>query len=158
MKINDAVVGAIIAVLGIAILVHVQGYPTIPGQKFGPALFPGIAAAGFVICGGLLVARGIRERRAGGRWLALGAWARSPQHVGNFLAIIAALAFYILAAETLGFLITATLLLVSLFLKFGVRLALAVPVALLSAALAHLLFYKLMRVPLPWGVLERFAW
>jgi len=158
VKINDAVVGAIIAVLGIVILAHVQGYPTIPGQKYGPALFPGIAAAGFVICGCLLVMRGVRERRAGGRWVAFGAWARSPQHVGNFLAIVAALVFYIAAAETLGFLITATLLLVGLFLKFGVRLALAAPVALVAAVTAHLLFYKLMRVPLPWGVLEPFAW
>ncbi len=46
MKLNDAVWGALLALLGAAILlVHVQGFPRIPGQNVGPGLFPGIARA-----------------------------------------------------------------------------------------------------------------
>ena len=52
MKLNDAVWGALFILLSAALLVHVQSFPTIPGQKVGPALFPGIIAVGL---GGLRV-------------------------------------------------------------------------------------------------------
>ena len=55
MKLNDAIIGAALAVLGVVILVHIQAYPTIPGQKYGPAIFPGVIAAGLILCGALLI-------------------------------------------------------------------------------------------------------
>jgi putative tricarboxylic transport membrane protein len=155
MKLNDAVIGVLLAALGIAILLHVQGYPTIPGQKYGPALFPGLAAAGLVACGALLVRRGIRS---GASLLVLAPWVRSPRHAANFLLVVAALAFYIAAAEPLGFLPTGFLILAVLFRKFGARSTLAAPVALVATLVIHFLFYKMMRVPLPWGVLQPLAW
>ena len=48
MKVNDAVIGACLIALAIAILVHIQAYPLIPGQKYGPALFPGVIAVGLI--------------------------------------------------------------------------------------------------------------
>jgi len=155
VKINDAVIGALLAALGIAILVHVQGYPNIPGQKYGPALFPGLAAAGLVACGALLVRRGIRS---GVPLLVLAAWTRSPRHAANFLLVVGALVFYIVAAEPLGFLPTGVLILLVLFRKLEVRWAIAAPTALVATIVVHFVFYKLMRVPLPWGVLQPFAW
>jgi putative tricarboxylic transport membrane protein len=32
------------------------------------------------------------------------------------------------------------------------------PLALFLPVLIHLIFYKLLRVPLPWGVLQGIAW
>ena len=46
MKLNDAVWGALFALLGAAILWHVQGFPRIPGQNVGPGLFPGLRLRG----------------------------------------------------------------------------------------------------------------
>ena len=46
MKISDAVFGAVFVLLGVVVVVHVQGFPRIPGQQVGPALFPGLVAAG----------------------------------------------------------------------------------------------------------------
>ena len=46
MKLNDAVWGALLILFSAAVLIHVQGFPTIPGQKVGPALFPGVLAVG----------------------------------------------------------------------------------------------------------------
>ena len=63
MKVDDTILGALFALLGAVVLWHVQGFPVIPGQKFGAALFPGAISAGLVICGLLLVARGVRRRR-----------------------------------------------------------------------------------------------
>ena len=38
MKLNDAVFGAVLLLLGVVVLVHVQSFPPIPGQKYGPAI------------------------------------------------------------------------------------------------------------------------
>ena len=39
----------------------------------------------------------------------------------------------------------------------GASWRIVVPVAVLAPIVIHLAFYKLLRIPLPWGVLERFA-
>ena len=59
MKLNDAVWGALLLLLGAVLLVHVRSFPNIPGQQVGPALFPGILAAGLATCGALLVLKGL---------------------------------------------------------------------------------------------------
>jgi putative tricarboxylic transport membrane protein len=155
MRINDAIVGAAMIALAIAILFHIQAYPLIPGQKYGPALFPGLIAVGFIATGSLLVVRGIK---AGFPLVQLAPWLRSPGLVTNFVAVCAALIFYIVAADALGFIPTGAILLVGLLMKFGVPLGRAALVAIIATLAIHWLFYKLLRVPLPWGVLEQFAW
>ena len=155
MTISDSVVGAFLVALGIAILIHIQSYPLIPGQNYGPALFPGVIAVGLLGCGALLFIRGVRARLP---LLELSAWMRNPFTLTNFLAVCAVLVFYVIAADPLGFLPTATLCLAALFLKLKVRLVPAIVVAVVATVVIHFLFYKLLRVPLPWGVLEQFAW
>ncbi|MFM9887620.1 MAG: tripartite tricarboxylate transporter TctB family protein [Burkholderiales bacterium] len=158
LKINDAIIGALLALLGIAILVHIQDYPKIPGQKYGPAMFPGLIACGFIVCGALLAKRGVRDLAAGHSAIVLARWVHQWPQVTNFLAVIGALVFYILTADLLGFPITGSVLLISLFWKLGVRMMIGVPIAIIATALAQFLFYKMMRVPLPWGLLEGLAW
>ncbi len=48
--------------------------------------------------------------------------------------------------------------LATLFGVFGVRSRWIVPLAIVVTLVIHYAFYKLLRVPLPWGILERFAW
>lgn len=155
MRLNDAVVGAVLIALATAILFHIQAYPLIPGQNYGPALFPGLIAVGFIATGALLIVRGVK---AGFPLVQLAPWLRSPELVTNFVAVCAALVFYIAAVDALGFVPTGAILLAGLLLKFGVRLGRAALVAIVATLVIHWLFYKLLRVPLPWGILERFAW
>jgi putative tricarboxylic transport membrane protein len=157
MKLNDAIFGLLLMVLGATVLVAIQGYPKIPGQPVGPALFPGLIAAGLCIGGVLLVARGWRDR-AGQPWLVWDDWVRSPRHAVALVVLLGSILFYIVASETLGFLITATLILVALFLVLRVAPVKAVTIAVIATLLIHLAFYKLLRVPLPWGVLKEYAW
>ena len=157
MKLNDAVFGVLLVLLGGGVLVAVQGYPKIPGQPVGPALFPGLIAAGLCIAGVLLVAKGLRQR-ATHPWLGWDDWVRSPRHVLALLVLLAGVVFYLLASEKLGFLLTAPLILLALQLALGVRPLRAVTVAIVATLLVHLAFYKLLRVPLPWGVLKGMAW
>ena len=156
MKINDAIIGAVLALLGVAVLVHVQSFPTIPGQQYGPALFPGTIALGFVISGTLLVVAGIRHR-GGAPWVSGDAWMRSMPHVRALLAIIAGLVAYIFLADVVGFLIVAPILLFIWFIVLGVRVTTALIASIVTTLVIWYAFYKLLRVPLPWGILTKFA-
>jgi putative tricarboxylic transport membrane protein len=156
VKVNDAVFGVLLLALGIAVLWHVQSFPKIPGQNVGPALFPGSIAAGLIVCAVLLIVSGLRSRPAA-RWLEGLPWTRSPRHVAAFAALVLATIAYILFSTAVGFLIIAPLGLAAMLIAFGVRRGLAVVVAVVGTIVIWYAFYKLLRVPLPWGVLERFA-
>ena len=157
MKLNDAVLGLFFMLLGAAVLAAIQGYPKIPGQPVGPALFPGLIACGLCGCGALLVAKGIRQR-SGQPWLTWEDWVRSPRHALALAVLLGSVVFYILAANWLGFLPTAALVLIALFLVLRVKPLTAVTIAIVATVLVHFAFYKLLRVPLPWGVLTGVAW
>lgn len=157
MKFNDAVFGLILLALGGLVLVVVRGYPAMPGQQVGPALFPGLIAAGLCLCGAMLLVKGWRERRTAA-WLRPGAWMASPRHVLAVALVIGAVLFYMLASERLGFLPVAAVSLAALMLAMRVRPLRAVLIAVIAALVIHAVFYKLLRVPLPWGVLAPIAW
>ena len=108
MKINDAVFGALLLVLGLAVLLHVQSFPKIPGQNVGPALFPGTIAGVLCVCAVLLIVSGVRARPQS-PWFEALPWLRSPGHAWAFVAVIASTIAYILFANTVGFLIIAPL-------------------------------------------------
>lgn len=156
MKINDAIFGAVLLLLGVVIVVHVQAFPKIPGQQVGPALFPGIVAAGLAVCGILLVLSGLRQR-ATQPWFEIADWMSSRQHLIAFAAIVCGVIAYILWADDLGFLLTAPVLLFVWFLVLRVRPLPAVITALIVSLAIWYAFYKLLRVPLPWGVLKPYA-
>ena len=154
LKIHDALTGAALVALGLVILWHIQGYPAMPGQKFGPAWFPGIVAAGLAICGAMLVVQGVR---GGAPLLQLSEWTRRARPVAGFVSIAAGLLFYVLASNALGFHLTALAVTLLWLRVLGTRWTVAIPVAILAPLVIHLAFYKLLRIPLPWGVLERIA-
>jgi putative tricarboxylic transport membrane protein len=160
MRLNDAVWGAIVALLGVAILVAIRNFPTIPGQHYGPALFPGLIAVGLLVCGAVLVYQGIvgRARTGQGRWIAWDAWTRSPRHVVALTVVIGVNVLYVALVDRLGFVITAVAYLSAAFAVFRVRARWVVPLAIAVTLIIHYIFYKLLRVPLPWGVLQSVAW
>ena len=157
MKLNDAVFGLLFIALGAAVLFAVQGFPKIPGQPVGPALFPGLIAAGLCVAGVLLVVRGLRER-AVQPWVAFDDWVRSRQHVTALLVLLGAIVFYIAAADFLGFLVTGVIILTAVFASLRVPPWRALGIAVVATLVVHLAFYKLLRVPLPWGFLKNYAW
>ena len=157
MKLNDAIFGLVLLALGAAVLVAVQSFPQMPGQHVGPALFPGLIATGLCITGVMLVVRGLRERPSE-PWLVWDDWVRSPRHALALAVLLGSVVFYIVAGERLGFLPAATLMLAALFIVLRVPTGRAVLIAAIAALAIHFAFYKLLRVPLPWGLLTPFAW
>jgi hypothetical protein len=104
VRINDAVWGALLLLFSAVLLVHVQGFPKIPGQQVGPALFPGFLAVGLAVCGVLLVIKGLATRRAWGEraeWFAFAEWTRSRKHVVAFAMTLGVNVLYILAVDRL---------------------------------------------------------
>jgi len=83
---------------------------------------------------------------------------RSRRHIGASFVTIGSVAAYILLADKLGFLIVGPLVLLALFLAYGVRPVTAIVVAIAVTLVIHYAFYKLLRVPLPWGLLTGFAY
>jgi putative tricarboxylic transport membrane protein len=156
MKINDAVFGAVLLLLGIVVVVHVQAFPKIPGQRVGPALFPGLVAAGLAVCGVLLIVSGFRSR-ATEPWYETAEWMRSGRHFVSFVAIVGGVAAYVLVANAVGFLIVAPILLWTWFTVLGMRRRAAVVTAVVATLVIWYAFYKLLRVPLPWGWLTGVA-
>jgi putative tricarboxylic transport membrane protein len=136
------------------VLWHIQSFPAMPGQKFGPAWFPGLIAAGLAVCGALLVYSGLRERTP---WIATPEWIASRRARNGVAALVGGLIFYILVVDGLGFYLTGVLLLAAWLRVLGASWRVTVIVAVVSTVLIHFAFYKGLRIPLPWGVLERFA-
>jgi putative tricarboxylic transport membrane protein len=65
---------------------------------------------------------------------------------------------YVALVDRLGFVITAVAYLSAAFAVFRVRARWVVPLAIAVTLIIHYIFYKLLRVPLPWGVLNGVAW
>ncbi len=125
-----------------------------PGQKFGPAWFPGLIAIGLALCGALLVFSRMRERAA---WLAAPEWIHRPRARTGVAALLGGLVVYVLVVDTLGFHITGLVLLTPWIRVLGASWRVTLPVALIATLVIHFSFYKLLKVPLPWGVLEGWA-
>ena len=109
------------------------------------------------ICSLILIWRGIRGKLHHERWITPGAWLTSWPHLRNFLVTIGCLLFYIFASEKVGFIPTSIAILSVMFLALGVRRKLILPVAVFATMLVFFIFYKGLRVPLPWGWLMPFV-
>ena len=157
MKLSDAIFGLLLLALGAVVIAVVSSYPTIPAQRVGPALFPALIALGLAIGGLLLIVRGWRDR-AMVPWIRFEPWVHSPRHVAGFTGVIGSVVFYIAVVNSLGFLLTSLIILTVLFRLFGVALGRSIVMAAIATFVIHFAFYKLLRVPLPWGVLTNYAW
>lgn len=144
----DRWVGLALAALGAAVVVSSRSFPAVPGQKLGAGFLPALVGVGLVLCG---LALAWRSRRTYAE-----PDARAAEHVGSAFVIMAVIAFYIVAADKLGFLIVAPLGLLAVFraLRVGWRPSIAWAVG--GTLVVHVAFYKLLRVPLPWGVFRPF--
>lgn len=157
MKLGDTTLGLLLVVAGLAIFVQARTFPALGGMTVGPDLFPSIAAIGLMGCGAIIAVQGMIRGRAGRPAIAEGARIGRGGLI-RLLAVPAAILFFGLALNSLGFHITAAVALFGLLVAFGIRLLPAVAVAVPITIVIHGVFYSLLRVPLPWGLLTPVAW
>lgn len=150
MRNTDRWVGLGLAFLGFAVLWSARAFPNVPGQKLGAAFLPMLIGAGLLVCGVALMARSLRGRNYAHE---AGQEAAKPEHFGSAAVIVGAVVGYLLLSEKLGFLFVAPVCLQAVFLALRVRWQSAALWAAGGTLLVHFAFYKLLRVPLPWGAL-----
>lgn len=162
MRLSDRVTGLATFALGAAAAYAGSRLPPVPGQQIGPNVFPLVIGIGLCLCG-LAIAFGIGHRFEEEAEADLAAHsdlpgeaeiARSHGPLFGLRALIppALLVAYALVVDRLGFYLTAAPMILVTALAFGARPRLAVPVALGAPVVIHLVFYKLLRVPLPAGL------
>lgn len=154
MRANDAISGLILILLSLAMIAMTSTFPAFPGQPYGPSLFPRVLGTLLIICGALLIWRGLAARRTGAGWVEMAPWTREPWRIVSFFLMLGSLLLYILAGDTIGFIPIAIVILLALFLWFGVRPLSAVVTAVVATFAIHWFFATMLRVPLPRGVLD----
>jgi putative tricarboxylic transport membrane protein len=150
----DRRVGIALALLALVVLWSSKDFPAVPGQKVGAGFLPTLVGVGLLLCGLALVwrSRGApADPGAGG-----GAEAAPRSRIGSSFVIVAVTVGYIALADRLGFLLVAPIGLFATFKAFQVNTRTALLWSIGGTLLVHLAFYKLLRVPLPWGVLRPF--
>lgn len=163
MRLSDRITGPFLAALGGITIYGASFLPPIPGQQIGPSIFPTVIGAGLILCG-VLIALGIGRRFEDEAEAdlaqhqdaaAAAATAPEPRAVAvlRTLVPLAALLFYVLAVDTLGFVPVAALMVAATAYALRASLWLSLAMAVAAPPLIHLVFYKLLRVPLPDGLL-----
>jgi putative tricarboxylic transport membrane protein len=157
MHLSDRITGGFLVLLGALAFWGGSRLPAVPGQDVGPAVFPIVVGGGLVLCG-LMIALGIghsfeeAEIEPVEAHEGLARWLGERRALAAFVPP-ALMLFYVLASETLGFLPTAFVMVLVAALALGASLRLAAGMAVCAPPLVHLVFYKLLRVPLPEGLL-----
>ena len=154
---RDMIVGAALIALALAMIWGARGFPSVRAMPYGPDLFPSIIAGGLILSalGIFLEAyRGAAPDRSG----------EAPDEaVGRrgalaFAAVALIVAGVALLLPILGFHITAALALAAATRIYGGGWILAVVLALTGSVVLHYVFYSILRVVLPWGLLAPIAW
>lgn len=154
----DRVWGVVVLLFGLAIVITAQTFPQIPGQAYGASLLPSLIGLGFMLCGGLLVASDLRRKPRPPLFF-LEREARSRDRLIDAASVVLAILWFILVADRLGFLLTATVAVSGLIWRFRRGGVLVAAVAgLVSVVAVDWLFRHLMLVPLPLGPLSGWIW
>jgi putative tricarboxylic transport membrane protein len=153
MRLSDRVTGPFLVGLGALTAYGGSRLPAVPGQDVGPAAFPMIIGIGLAICGamiGLGIGHSFEVEED-----EPGTAGPGPFHLGGRRALVppALLIFYTQAVDRIGFLATGFVITLISGIALGARPRLAVPVAICATLFIHLVFSKLLRVPLPDGLL-----
>jgi putative tricarboxylic transport membrane protein len=172
MKVSDRITGLMLVILGGFVYWGGSKLPPVPGQQVGPDVFPMVIGAALVVCG-LLIAFGIGRTfeedekvvlDENGNVAQINAITEPQTRLEIFLSggwkILVpptALFFYYFASEKLGFWITASLMIFALAKSQGASLKATLALTVIAPAVVHLIFFKLLRVPLPMGFLK-FPW
>lgn len=163
MLLSDRTTGIAVAALGVAAFYGGSLQPPVPGQQVGPSVFPMVIGTGLVVCG-ILIALGVGRSFEEAAEADLGtiegsreatAAAPPPPLLAGLRALLppALLLFYVLAVDPLGFVLTAGLMVLAMVLAFRGSWRLAAILTVAAPLAIHLVFYKLLRVPLPEGLL-----
>lgn len=146
MKKNDFIAGGLFIALGLFIFTQTFTYPSLEKGHPGPDLFPNILAILFIGFGLALIlkARKLLPKTE--------MPCSTPKRISNAFFVVGIVAAYVILVNRVGFLITSAILLFILMKKLEVTLFKSVITSVLITLFINLLFSKILRVPLPYGI------
>lgn len=150
MKLGDATSGALLVAFGGAVAWQASGFPRMPGHVYGAGLFPIVIGAGLIVCGLILMGRGLTSATTL-RGVSFADWTASGHRAMGAATVIAVPLAFIWLLEPVGFLLLSVVSLLVLFLLVGVGALRALAASLAASLVTYWLFAKLLRVPLPRG-------
>jgi len=165
MQLSDRVTGLFLVAVGGLAAYGGSRLPPVPGQQIGPEVFPMVVGIGLAVCGALIAANVGRryEEEAEADLARISTHLEDEPGIAEttrsrwveFKALIppALLLFYFFVVDDLGFLPTGAFVVLVAALALGARLRLAAPLAIIAPLVVNLVFLKLLRVPLPSGIL-----
>lgn len=151
MRLGDATSGALVVAFGAAVAWQASGFPRMPGHIYGAGLFPVVIGIGLVLCGLILIGRGLATQ-GGLRGVSMADWTASGRRALGAALVIAVPVAFIWLLEPVGFLLLATASLFVLFLLVDVAPLRALAMSVIASLVSYWLFAKLLRVPLPRGL------
>ncbi|QCI66495.1 tripartite tricarboxylate transporter TctB family protein [Phreatobacter stygius] len=162
MHLSDRITGGFLAVLGAAAAYGGSLLPPVPGQQVGPNVFPMVIGLGLVACGVAIALRIGQSFEQPEEIVASEDGTHAPaadtpppiRHAA-FKTVVPPLLllFYAFSVDRLGFIPTAAVMVMATCFALGGNWRTAIPLALLAPPAVHLIFAKLLRVPLPAGLL-----
>jgi putative tricarboxylic transport membrane protein len=158
VRIDDRLFGVLICLLGIAVLWYSAGFPAVAQQHYGPAMFPTIIGSGLVASGLVLTIAAVRQSAATARLLAFPDWRKSAGGVASVALMLASILSFLFLGERIGFQLLAFATLLLLYLAAGRSMLRSIGIAIGVTVCLDLLFSKLLRVPLPRGLLAQINW
>ncbi|MGQ9371622.1 tripartite tricarboxylate transporter TctB family protein [Azospirillum sp. ST 5-10] len=153
MKVHDVFVGLFFLAAGAFVAAYAATLTPPRHLAYGPGFVPSLIGTAMMLVGGGIVLTALRTVRTAPLWQ-WPDWAANPRGRWRFAALLAAIAAYVLLVDALGFLLTATLILLALFVVAGMRPPAALAVGVASAAALTVVFASVLHVPLPWGPLQ----
>jgi putative tricarboxylic transport membrane protein len=150
MKKNDIVFGSVFVALGIFIFTQTLFYPSLEKGHPGPGLFPNLLAILFIIFGGVLIFKAKRPSAA-----EEGEEGSPPvsKKITNAFFVLGIIIVYVVAVDIVGFLVTSAVLLFILMKKLGAPALRSAIASLCITLFINIMFLKILRVPLPPGIL-----
>jgi tripartite-type tricarboxylate transporter receptor subunit TctC len=126
-------------------LIRSDAFAAIRRARFGAMVYPGVLAVVFAaVLAGLVATRGL-QRTEGGRPTSTGGM--------HFAEGVGFIVLFVLLVRSVGFVLTAGVLLGLLFWRLGVRPVRAAALAAIVVLPTYLVFHLLLRVDLPRGLL-----
>ncbi len=152
MKLSDFTLALLLLALAAAMSITALSFPPMPGQAFGPKLFPNIVAAGLALCAVALI---MRARKSGDFSIRMvrPEWWNEAGRQGNLLILLGSIVAYTLLVERAGFVLTTFALLALLMKRLGASWRATLFASVAGTTLTYLMFAQWLRVPLPRGIL-----
>ncbi len=149
MRLSDRLMGAGAVVAGAVIFGATLRFPRLEDGAPGPALFPQILGGLMALFGALLALRPEPVRATP----AAAAGGDRRRAAVNVALVFGAIVAFMVAAPVAGFLLTATGILFVLMWRLGTAPARAALAAVGLTLFVYVVFGKVLRVPLPLGLL-----